>query len=280
MRTFSRLLLWGAVLLVAGWFAARWAVGSSWGRDIAEHRIGRVLNLAVTIESARLDWPLLWTATGVKAQVPGRGDTTPAFVVQELQWDRMRRHALLRSPQVRLTQGPAGDWQPASLRHLGAAGQPAVPLMTILDRTAREIGFSGSFDLTHGLVVRSEDATDRPLLGGLDWSSRRVSLGEHGMAWHHRALLQTRHPRRQADDALVIEWLAVEARPPVLLWERSDRELDAPYTPAPERALPGADDPPETEPAGPVTNDPAAPASEAAPGTDPEPRPVLPGAEA
>ncbi len=228
MRTVGRLLLWIAILLAAGWFISRWAVGSSWGRDVAEHRIGRVLDLTVSVEAARLDWPLVLTFSGLEAHLPGRRDAPPVVALQELRWNVLRRHALLRRPLLRLTQGEGGDWQPAMLRHLGAAAIPATPLMTLLDRTARETGFDGTFELTNGTVVRGSDDGDQPLLGGLSWSTHRVLLEGHGYALHHRALLQTRHPSLRAEDARSLEWLAVEARPPVLMWERSDHDESLP----------------------------------------------------
>lgn len=267
-------LLLLALLAALGWFLARWALATSWGRDIAEHRLGRAIEMDVTVAEVTLEWPFVVTLTGVEGRLPGaRGaDVTVPELRLDL-WGRRRVEA--HRPSIRLVQGAAGDWQPEALRSLvppqdGPDMPPDMPLEESLDRIARSLGPGWSLTVAKATVVgrKAGETSDFPILGGLSWRFRDLALQGYGPLRHHRASYQTRKGQAAGGDGVrVVDWLSARRRPPLTLWPEEGMgpavpaaEVSSPALPegSPEVPAAGAQAAPEETPA----TDPASPATQ------------------
>lgn len=278
MRSLLRLVLLLAVLGTAGWFLTRWAVGSSWGHEVVERRIGRALDMDAAVARVRLEWPGVVVAEEVTARISADGAGTPELTVLELRRSLCGRRTELRRPQVRLTQGPAGDWQPAALRALARGVDAAVPVEEVLDRTARVLAAGQSFDVANASILcRAADGTEQPVFGGLSWRTRRVVLDGHGRVTHHHATLQTRCGKPVGTDGLLtVEWLSERGCVPLRLWGAEAADA-APSGPEPGlEATRGAA--PSTPPAATATPVDEAPAKVVAETSEAE-SPTAPAAE-
>lgn len=234
MRALVRRVVLLAVLVAAGWFVARWCVGSAWAKQDAERRLGRALDMAVTVGSLRLEWPGAIVLEDVVARL---SDTSAAaeLSVKELRSSLCGRQTEWRRPQVVLVQGPAGDWQPSFLRGLAAGTDSSRSLDEVLDNVARSVAASRRCDVANATVLcRSADGVEKPVFGGLSWRVRPLRLEGHANVDHHRASLQTRNGLAAGTDGwLEVEWLSSPGAPATRLWQAPAPTDLAPTDPTP-----------------------------------------------
>lgn len=221
MRRFIQWLLLCAVLGAAGWFLARWALGSALGRDVAERRLGRFLDMEVTVGVVGLEWPFTVVLNGVEGRFPNGSTRNADLHVQEVRLHPLRRrHAEIRRPSIRLVRSGTWDWQPVVLRSLVLKNGAADPVEEVFDRVAQALGTKWSFEVTSATVFRRDpEGEDLPVFGGLSWRMHPLVLEGHGRVAHHRVAFQSRNGASVGGDGLtVVEWLSARGQPPLRLW--------------------------------------------------------------
>ncbi len=217
-----------ALIVVAAWFALRWYAGTDWARQGLERRLARKLDLEVTIGSTSLEWPLTLVAKDLVGSLPGSSPDEAELTVRELRLTPCARNRLWRGARLVLVKGDSGDWQPGLLMGFAQAVEPQKSVDEVLNAVSRATrGCLVNLE-NAAIFVRDKDGAEQPLIGGLNWHTRRVFMRGYRGAALHTASLQTRNGQPVGvNGSQQVEWLGLRGHAPILLADFRESESAA-----------------------------------------------------